>query len=193
MIDSSWTPRILPEPGARLDIELLAGVELGQEHVAVAVQPHQRIAVRRLELVHEPPGAAEQHVADALDALERVVEIVGRSDELVLADVQLLAMREVERNALARRVARERDRAPPLRLGDEEVEPGDLALRAARELAQLDLEGRRLPEQHVVLEHDLLLADLDLQLRDELAANVVAHAGERLVPRTRRYLLGHLH
>ena len=147
----------------------------------------------RAELVDEEARAAEEHVAHALDALERVVEVVGRRDELVLADVQLLALREVQRHHLARRVAREGDRALALRLRDEEVEPGDLALDAAGELAQLDLERRRLPEQHVVLEHDLLLADLDLQLRDELAADVVAHAGEGLVLRGRRDLFGHAH
>ena len=139
------------------------------------------------------PGAAEQHVAHALDPLERVVEVVGGGDELVLAHVQLLALREVERHALARRVARERDRARALRLRDEEVEAGDLALDAARELAQLDLERRRLPEQHVVLEHDLLVADLDLQLRHQLAADVVAHAREGLVAGGGWNLFGHLH
>jgi hypothetical protein len=44
-----------------------------------------------------------------------------------------------------------------------------------------------------MLEHDLLVADLDLQLGHELAAHVVAHAGERLVSCGGRDLFGHVH
>ena len=56
------------------------------------VQPDERVAVLRAELVDEDARAAEEHVAHALDPLERVVEVVGRRDELMLADVQLLAL-----------------------------------------------------------------------------------------------------
>ena len=45
--------RVLVQPGAGLDVELLAVAELGQEDVAVAVQPDERVAVRGAELVDE--------------------------------------------------------------------------------------------------------------------------------------------
>ena len=42
-----------------------------------------------VELVDEEAGAAEQHVGDALHALEGVVDVVGGGEELVLAHVEL--------------------------------------------------------------------------------------------------------
>ena len=65
---------------------------LHEEHVAMPVQPHQRVAVGRAELVHEEARAAEHHVLHALDPFEAVVEVVGGRDELVLAHVQAFAL-----------------------------------------------------------------------------------------------------
>ena len=139
------------------------------------------------------PRAAEEHVPDALDALEAVLDRVGGGDELVLADVQRLALREMDRDALAGRVARERDPPGPERAGDEEVEARDLALDAAGQLPQLDLDAGLLPEQDVVLEHDGLVRELDLELGDELAADVVGDAREGLVADVGRDGLGNVH
>ena len=102
---------VLVEPAAGLDVDLLAGAELDLEDVALAADPDDRVAVGRGEGVDEQARAAEQHVAHALDALEAVVEVVGRGEEVVLADVQRLPAREVQRDALARPVAREGDPA----------------------------------------------------------------------------------
>ena len=108
---SSLTAAVLEEPATRLHVQLLARVEVHQKHVAVAVQPHQSVAVRGSELVHEEARAAEHHVLHALDPFEGVVEVVGRRDELVLAHIQALSLAQMQGNALARRVTRERD--PP--------------------------------------------------------------------------------
>ena len=111
VIASSFTEGSLYSHAAGLDVELLAGVELHEEDVAVAVQPHERVAVGGAELVHEEARAAEQHVLHALDPFEAVVEVVGGRDELVLAHVEALALAQVQRHALPGRVAREGD--PP--------------------------------------------------------------------------------
>ena len=147
----------------------------------MAVQPHDRVAVGRAELVHEEARAAEQHVLHAFDPFEAVVEVVRRRDELMLAHVQALALAEVQGHALARRVPREGDPPRAQRLGDEELEPGDLALDRARKFLQLHVHLRFLPQQHVVLEHHAHVPEVDLQLGHEFAADVIGHARERLV------------
>ena len=157
------------------------------------VDPDERVALTRLEVVDEEARAAEQHVADALHPLEAVLEVVGRGDELVLPHVQRLAVGEMKRDALAGRVARERDPARAERSRDEEVEACDLALDPARELLQLDLHRGFLPEQHVVLEHDRSAAELDLELGDELTADVVGDAREGLVVNVARNGLRNVH
>ena len=87
---SSFTDGSLYSQRAGLHVELLAVAEVDEEHVAVSVQPHERVAVRGAELVHEEARAAEQHVLHALDAFEAVVEVVGGGEELVLAHVERL-------------------------------------------------------------------------------------------------------
>ncbi len=91
-------------------------------------------------------------------------------------------------------VSREKAIRPgPDRAGDEEVEPGDLALDAAGQLLQLDLDAGLLPEQHVMLVHHADVAEVDLELGHELPADVVGDAGEGLVLDVRRNRLGDVH
>jgi hypothetical protein len=89
-----------------LHVELLAVLQLHREDVAVAVQPHERVAVGGAELVDEDAAAAAQHVADALHTLEGVVEVVGGGEELVLAHVHAIAVAQVQRHALPGRPIR---------------------------------------------------------------------------------------
>src|ERR1035437_10249670 len=58
--------RVLVDPAARLDIELLARPEDLFEDVAVAVEPQRAASLAAGEGVDEEPGAAEEHVCDAL-------------------------------------------------------------------------------------------------------------------------------
>ncbi len=74
------------DPAAGLDVDRLAGLERLLEDVAVAVQPDDALVVLRLEAVDEEAGPAEEHVGDALDPVEGVVDVGGRREELVLAD-----------------------------------------------------------------------------------------------------------
>src|SRR5580698_1899627 len=86
---------LLVEPAARLDVDGLARRQRLLEHVAVAVQPQDAVAAVAVEFVDEEAGAAEQHVGDALEAGERVVDRVGGGEKLVLAHLQLAALRQV--------------------------------------------------------------------------------------------------
>src|SRR6202035_43640 len=129
---------VLVEPAAGLDVDLLAGAQLNLEHVALAADPDDGVAAGRGEGVDEQARAPEQHVAHALDALEAVLEVVGGGQEVMLADVERLSAREVQRDALARPVTREGDPPRTQRLGNEEVESRDLALDAAGQRLQLD-------------------------------------------------------
>jgi hypothetical protein len=84
------------DPAARLDIDRLARLEHLLEDVAVAVHPDDPFVALGLESVDEEAGPAEQHVRDALDPVERVVDVGRRGKELVLPDEDVLAGRQVE-------------------------------------------------------------------------------------------------
>src|ERR1051325_7149268 len=57
--------RVLVEPAARLDVDLLVRGEHLLEHVAVAVQPQDPAAVPRVEAVDEEAAPPEEEVREA--------------------------------------------------------------------------------------------------------------------------------
>src|ERR1700687_774454 len=77
---------IAVDPATRLDVDLFVLCQLLLEDIAVAMQPEHTLLMRGAEAIDEKPGGAEQHVADALDPGEGVVEVAGCRQELVLAD-----------------------------------------------------------------------------------------------------------
>src|SRR5579862_3905819 len=73
------------DPAAGLDVDRLARLERLLEHVAVAVDPDDALAVGREELVDEEAAAIE-HVGEALDPRVVVLDVSGRGQKLVLAN-----------------------------------------------------------------------------------------------------------
>jgi len=78
---------IFVNPAAGFDVDLLAGSESDFEYVAVAVQPEDAVAAMGDESIDEEAGTAHEHVGDAFDAGEGVVELIGGGEKLMLADV----------------------------------------------------------------------------------------------------------
>ena len=108
---SMVTDRVLVEKRAGLHHDAFAGLELALEDVAVAVQHKQARTAGGDEAVHEHALAAEQNVGQALDAHERVVDLVRAEQKGVLAHVQLHAGMQRQHHQFAGGVAREGDAA----------------------------------------------------------------------------------
>src|SRR5580658_7979060 len=166
--------RILVEPAAGFDIELLARSQSLLEDIAVAVQPDHPFGAGRPEFIDEKPGPAEQDITDAFVQFPGVINIGGRGEELMLADMQLLAMCQHHREDLADAVAREGDLARSTRLDHEQIHAGDQPLDHAGERPDAELQRGRLPQQDVMLEIDGL-ADLQIDRQDghQLAAEMI--------------------
>ena len=107
-----------------------------------------------VELVDEEAGAAEQHVGDALHALEGVVDVAGGGEELVLAHMQLLA-RGRWIGTMWPAPSRLKAIMPgPRGLGHEDLHARDHPLERALHRLEADAHRRVLPQQDVVLEID---------------------------------------
>src|SRR6516162_9634705 len=89
--------RILVKPRRGFNIEHLAGGEHLLEDVAIAVQPNDAVAALADEAIDEEAGPAEQEIGRSPDALEGVVDGLGRGEELVLPHVYLAPVVQVER------------------------------------------------------------------------------------------------
>src|SRR5205807_9972063 len=74
------------DPAAGLHVDLLVGGQRLLEDVAVAVQPDDALLLLGVEAIDEEPGRGEEHIADALDPVEGVLQVAGRGQELVLPD-----------------------------------------------------------------------------------------------------------
>src|SRR6185312_398965 len=79
---------VFVDPTAGFDVDLLPGAELQFQHVPEAVEPEDPVALRSGEGVDEKTRAGEQHIGKALHAVEGVVQLVGRGQELMFADVE---------------------------------------------------------------------------------------------------------
>jgi len=104
---------IFVNPAAGFDVDLLAGSESDFEYVAVAVQPEDAVAAMGDESIDEEAGTAHEHVGDAFDAGEGVVELIGGGEKLMLADVEAVALGEVDGEKMAGAVAAEGDATGP--------------------------------------------------------------------------------
>src|ERR1700736_89926 len=113
------------DPAARFDIDLLVRSQVLLENVAVAMQPEHAFLVRGAEAIDEEPGRAEEHVADALYAVERVIQVAGCRQKLMFAHEHRGAGRQVQGKEMAGAVTREGDLARPLRLGKKDGHAGD--------------------------------------------------------------------
>src|SRR6185312_3260235 len=136
---------ILVDPAARLHVDLLARLQRYLEHVAITVQPYDPVAVSRTERVDEQPRLAEENVADSVHTLEGEIDRVGCSQELMLAHVDRLSAREMQRNYLSRTIATERDVPHPLGLRHEDWHAGYEPLERAGERLHADGNRRMLP------------------------------------------------
>src|SRR3984957_18454320 len=116
---------VLVNPAARLDVQLLSRGQFHGEHVAVAVEPDDPLALGRGERVDEESAAAEEHVRHTLDAVKRVFDRRGRGQELVLTDADRHAGLEVQGHDLSGPVAAEGDVARAAGLGHEDRETGE--------------------------------------------------------------------
>src|SRR4051794_1530707 len=119
---------ILEQPAAGLDVYDLARSERLFKNVAIAVQPDDAVTGIAAKPVDEEAALAEQHRRQAAYAFERVVDIAGGGQKLVLADLNLLASSQVNRHDVTRPITAEGDDARPRRLGDEDLHAGHHAL-----------------------------------------------------------------
>src|SRR6185437_14938769 len=166
------------DPAAGLDVDDLAGRQGLLKDVSVAMQPDIALFPCAGELVNEDSRPAEQHVADALDAGERVVEVRSRRKELMFPHLDAGAGREMDREDVTRAVARERDLAGALCLGHEDRHARDHSLESAFQRVHPDVEVGLLPKHNVVLEEDRRGAvQPDVQHWNQLAGNRIPYAG----------------
>src|SRR5436305_8264982 len=124
-------------------------------------------------MVEEEAGPAEQEVCGPADALEGVVDGLGRGEELMLPDMKLRAMRHVQRDDMAGPVTAERDHAVAGRLGDEDLHARHHAFESTLHRLHPNADGRVLPQEDMMLEIDRHPADLDGKDRNQLAVDVV--------------------
>ena len=145
------------------------------------MEPERPAALSAGERVDEDARAAEKHVPDATQATEAVVDVGRRGQELVLADLDRLARRQLQVEDVPDAVAAESYLPGAPGLGHEDRHPGNGALESALHGVHPDLERRRLPEQDVVLEVDRHGAvELHRQRRNQLA--VSAELDARTLP-----------
>src|SRR5947209_4820274 len=90
---------VLVEERARLDHDALARLQDPLENVAVAVKQKESGLCARDEAIHEHALAAEEDVAQALNADVRIRDVVRGEEEGVLAHVQLHAWVQRDRKS----------------------------------------------------------------------------------------------
>src|SRR5277367_2920341 len=118
------------------------------------MQPEDAVAAMGDESIDEEAGAAHEHVGDAFDAREGVVELIGGGEKLMLADVEAVSLGKMNGEEMAGAVAAERDAAWAVGFGHEDGHAGENALESAGESFYADGGARVFPEQDVVLEID---------------------------------------
>src|SRR5450756_2635730 len=170
---------VLVEEAAGLDQDLLARAEGPLKDVAVAMQHQQPRVLGGDEPVHEHAATAVQHVGQALDPDERVLDGVRGEQEGVLADVKLHARVQRQDHELAWRVTGERDPAWAVRDRHDVRHAPDRALHPAGRLEGGERYRLVLPQQEMVLEEDgVLWRESDLRDRDELPLYLAAACRE---------------
>ncbi len=170
---------VLVQEAARLDQDLLAGLERLLEDVAVAVQQEQARVAGGDEPVHVHAAAAVQDVGQALDPHERVVQRVRAGQEGVLADVDLMRRVNRQHDDLAGRVLGQRDPAGAVRDAEDVRHAADHPAGAAGSVQRRQRDARLLPQHDVVLEeHRVALRQRELGDRDDLALDLAGGVGE---------------
>ena len=99
--------------------------------------------------------------------------------QLVLAYIDRIAWVQMDREQLARAIARHRDASASLCLRDEDRHPREHPLEhAAGHRANHDVDARVLPQHHVMLEVDRHLIELDLEHGDHGPGDLEVDAGK---------------
>src|SRR5262249_52149888 len=116
---------VFVDPSAGLDVNSLARAERNFKDIAVTMQPENTVAVGSCKSVNEEARTTQKDVRDATHTSECEVDLIGRRQKLVLANIEALASLQVNREDMPDAIATEGDAAWTTGLRHEDWHTGE--------------------------------------------------------------------